>query len=169
SRVQTVRDTVLFQPPHPEFLKQEVIDTVDHEAHLTQKPTVALFKSMFVPGWGQIGNHKYLKAAVIIGLQSWFIASAVHYGRQASDYRRQWLAETDLARRRELYSQFDERRDKRNKFIWFAGLTTFVSMFDAYVDAHLSGKPREPKVKTLSVRLGPDPGGGGRVELALRF
>jgi len=169
AQVRVVPDTVLFQPTHAEILISEIIDTVDREAHLVQKPTIALFKSMFVPGWGQLGNHRYVKAAAIIGLQAWFIGSAIHYGRQASAFRGQWLAETDLDTRRELYSLYDNRRDSRNKFVWFAGITTFISMFDAYVDAHLSGKPREPKGNRISFDVGPDSKGGGNVRLALRF
>ncbi|MCH9030779.1 MAG: hypothetical protein IIB00_00765, partial [candidate division Zixibacteria bacterium] len=35
-----------------------------------QNPTAALFKSMAVPGWGQVGNKQFIKAGFVIGLES---------------------------------------------------------------------------------------------------
>ncbi|UCC43024.1 MAG: hypothetical protein JSU65_07680 [Candidatus Zixiibacteriota bacterium] len=162
-------DTLLFQPTIDTAKALLVTNPVNFERHLTQTPTIALFKSMFVPGWGQIGNRRYFKAAVIIGLESWFIYSAVQHGRDASDYRAQWEAATDLYVRRSLYDSYEFSRDKRNKFTWFAGITIFVSMFDAYVDAHLSGSPREERNNRIELEVQPDDSGGANARLSYRF
>lgn len=139
-----VTDTVLYQPDGAE---QELAasDTVNLEMRLIQKPTHALLKSLFVPGLGQIGNRRYIKAGVAIGLETWFIISAVHYARQANEFRRLHEASADVSVRNEYYNLYENRSDNSNKYRWFAGIVIFISMFDAYVDAHLSGAPYEER------------------------
>lgn len=163
-------DTILFIPPQDTLLMVPVTDTVNLESRLTQKPTLALFKSMALPGWGQLGNRRYTKALIFAGLETWFIGSAIHYGRQASDRRDEWnnLDESDVTARDIAYRLYLDRRDERNKFTWFAGLTVFISMFDAYVDAHLSGAPTDPRQKKLGIHVGPA-GDGLQLRLAAAF
>ena len=140
-----IADTILYVPPPVLSSGARVNNPVNLEEHLYQNPTLALFKSMFVPGWGQYGNHRYVKAGVIVGLQAWFITSAVHYGRQASDARDLYESAITIEDRNTWHDFLDNKRKNRNKFIWFAGIVTFLSMFDAYVDAHLSGSPLEQR------------------------
>ncbi|MDF1546122.1 MAG: hypothetical protein P1R58_13595, partial [bacterium] len=65
----------------------------------------------------------------------------LHYKKQAADFLERYEQSDVLTQRNELYDLFNDRRDERNKYTWFAIITTFVAMFDAYVDAHLSGFP----------------------------
>lgn len=97
-------------------------------------PTVTLFKSMLVPGWGQITNKAYIKAALAIGLEAWFISGAVvnwNYMNQALDNYRADPNNLDH------YYEYQYYHGMRSDFLWALGVTVFVSMFDAYVDAHL--------------------------------
>jgi hypothetical protein len=97
-------------------------------------PTVTLLKSMAVPGWGQITNHRYIKAAVAIGLETWFIAGAVTEWRRADDALALFRADpADLNH----YYDYDFHNGNKNDYLWALGVTVFISMFDAYVDAHL--------------------------------
>lgn len=162
-------DTILFLPQAEVTPAGEVTNPTDLEKHLTQKPTVALFKSMLVPGLGQLGNRRYVKAAVIAGLEGWLIGMAVHRGMQANDARDLYLSEEITSRRWALYYEYDRVRKSRNKYLWFAGLTIFVSMFDAYVDAHLSGSPADERNEKFSVDVLPDDGGGVAAVLSYRF
>lgn len=162
-------DTLLFQPLSDSSLAAQVANPINFEKHLTQHPTLALFKSMFVPGLGQLGNRRYVKAIVIAGLETWLIGSAVHYGRQASDFRDQWNEADDVASRNILYGLYEDRRDERNKFTWFAGITIFLSMFDAYVDAHLSGSPGRERNSRIAWDVVPQEEGGVRALLSCRF
>jgi hypothetical protein len=162
-------DTLLFQPLADSSLAVQVTNPVNYEKHLTQNPTVALFKSMFVPGLGQLGNRRYIKAFVIAGLETWFIGSAIHYGRQASDFRRQWDEADDVVSRNILYGLYEDSRDERHKFTWFAGIVIFVSMFDAYVDAHLSGSPAREKDGGIELEIVPQDNGGVSALLSCRF
>jgi len=164
-------DSVIFIPTMDVAPGKQVDNPEDFEQHLSQNPTVALFKSMLIPGLGQIGNRRYFKAALFIGLESWFIISAIHFGKQAHDYRQAYeaAAEDDLIARRYNYILYEDRRDNRNKFTWFAGLTIFISMFDAYVDAHLSGSPYNESRNNLSMDVQPDHKGGVRALVSYTF
>lgn len=162
-------DTLLFQPLPDSSLVAQVTNPINFEKQLAQNPTVALFKSMFVPGLGQVGNRRYIKAIVIAGLETWFIGSAIHYGRQASGFRNQWNEATDVTSRNIYYGLYEDRRDERNKFSWFAGITIFVSMFDAYVDAHLSGSPSRERNSRVDWEIIPQEDGGVRALLSCRF
>ncbi len=137
-----VIDTVLFRQTGLLAGYLPVTDTTNLERRLIQNPTVALFKSALIPGWGQWGNHEYIKAVIFFGLDAWCVGAAIHYGRQASDFREKYESSTIISQRNDYYDLYSDRKDERNKFTWFAVIVTFVSMFDAYVDAHLSGFPR---------------------------
>ena len=162
-------DTLLFVPDREVPAAADVTNSVNLEKHLYQQPTVALFKSMLVPGLGQLGNRRYTKALFFAGLESWLIASSLHYASQAADARENYLAADDLSARRDYYNLYDNKRKNRNKFAWVAGLTIFISMFDAYVDAHLSGSPADPRNNDISFDVRPADKGGVAAQLTYRF
>jgi len=162
-------DTLLFVPSPEVSPAANVTNPADLERHLYQQPTVALFKSMLVPGLGQLGNRRYTKALLFTGLETWFIASSLHYASQAADARESYLEADDIAVRRDYYNLYDNKRTNRNKFAWYAGLTIFISMFDAYVDAHLSGSPTDPRNDDFSFDLKPADNGGVAAQLTYRF
>ncbi len=139
-------DTVLYTPGHVLDNYSAVDNPQNFEKRLTQQPTVALVKSMIIPGLGQIGNRRYFKAALFFGLDAWFVSSAIKYRQDARDFRVKFESvdgddAASVALRRDYYSKYQDSRNSRNKYTWFAVITTFVSMFDAYADAHLSGFP----------------------------
>ncbi len=148
-------DTTIYRPGQILTPYTEVTNPQNLESRMYQNPTKALFKSLLVPGWGQVGNRQYLKAVIAAGLDTWFIASAIHYGRQAADFRRRFEEATDVTNRNALHDLYEDRKDERQKFTWFAIIITFVSMFDAYVDAHLSGFPRRPASHEIGLEIGP--------------
>ncbi len=162
-------DTVLYQGRIglDQYLSAD--DSTNLEMHLYQNPTVALFKSAILPGFGQLGNRRYLKAVIFSGLSAWMIGSALHYRSQASDFKSAYDNATDINVRNEYYGLYTDRRDARNKFTWYAGIVAFVSMFDAYVDAHLSGFPDKSRTKDFSLVVAPDTSGGVTAQLHLRF
>lgn len=155
-----VADTLMFDQTGMLDDTNPATSPVNFEKRLSQNPTVALFKSMVVPGLGQLGNKKYFKAVLYAGLDAWFVGAAIHYGRQTSDFRDLFESATEIDTRNELYDLYMDRKDERNKFTWFAVIITFVAAFDAYADAHLSGYPERVDEGTLGLRIEPiDPGG----------
>ena len=162
-------DTLLFAPSREVPPAADVTNPTNLEQHLYQQPTAALFKSMLVPGLGQLGNRRYTKALFFAGLESWLIASSLHHASQASDAREDYLGADDTNIRRDLYYVYDSKRKDRNKYAWFAGLTIFISMFDAYVDAHLSGSPADPRNDDITFDVKPADNGGVAAQLTYRF
>ena len=162
-------DTVLYEPGGILGGYIPVNDTTNRETLLTQNPTVALFKSLVLPGWGQLGNHRRTKAIAFFGLEVVMIGAAIHFDQQASDFRDLFDATTELKLRNEYYSLYEDRRGRRNNYLWFAGLVAFISMFDAYVDAHLSGFPHQLKDDRLELGLGPNESGDMAAVLSFRF
>lgn len=153
------KDTVLFEPDSILLAVSPVTSPINFERRLTMNPTVALVHSMVLPGMGQLGNRRIYKAMLFAGLDAWFLGASVHFGRQASEFRNKYDAATEISTRNEYYSLFEDRKDERNKYRWFAVIISFISMFDAYVDAHLSGFP--PKQSPDNLSLGLKPGRDG--------
>jgi hypothetical protein len=75
------------------------------------------------PGWGQWYNGKRQKAGVYFGVESYFITKSLIWRHRAR-------AAANL-------TEFSHARDRRNYFTWLAGVTIFISMFDAYADRYL--------------------------------
>lgn len=133
----------------------------------TQNPTTALFKSMFVPGWGQLGNKKYIKAGIIIALETSLIATLVHYADKTSDAKKLFDAATDELEKNRLFGEYKDAKDERNRFSWYTATVVFLSMFDAFVDAHLAGFPRYDE--KLSIDLAPEMDRDIGVRLSYKF
>ncbi len=126
----------------------------------TQSPTTALFKSLAVPGWGQISNRQYVKAGVVIAAEGIFLYRWMDLRQQTAEARKDYEAIplADTARsstRASLFRKFQDKRYDRNLYAWLTGFTIFLSMFDAYVDAHLSQFPKK-STPQISVDFGPE-------------
>ncbi|MFH1372711.1 MAG: DUF5683 domain-containing protein [bacterium] len=167
-------DTLPYRPGQKLAFYRPVTDTLDLERCLSQNPTAALFKSALLPGWGQVGNRRYIKALFFAGLDAWMVGGAIHYGRQAAGFYRRYESEDastsqGLNNRNELYALYEDHKNDRNKMTWFAVIVTFVAMFDAYVDAHLSGFPVIDESDRLGVRM--EQTGAGEIQaiVTLRF
>ncbi len=112
------------------------------ETQRSQRPSVALFKSMLVPGLGQIGNRQYIKAAIVIGVEGFLFSRWLKFRDETVDARAAFEAQMIGDPQREiLFNKFEVVRNDRNLFAWLTGTSIFLSMFDAFVDAHLRNFP----------------------------
>jgi hypothetical protein len=126
--------TAQVTPPQSRFRSAETISNPPVDESQWPSPTITMFKSMLVPGWGQITNESYIKAAFAIGLEAWFLTGTlVNWGKANEALDRFRVDPGDL----QAYNDYQYYWGNRSDFIWLLGLTVFVSMFDAYVDAHL--------------------------------
>lgn len=98
----------------------------------TKSPKAALWRAIFVPGWGQIYNEKYKKAAFVIALESFFIVRAVNFNQKKQQEHGEDAKE--------------KRVRQRNDEVWRLLVTRLLSVLDAYVDAHLFGFDESPDV-----------------------
>jgi len=148
-------DTAIFKQPTEPARRSK--------AKLKRSPMGALMRSIAIPGWGQYYNKKYLKSAVIFCGESFFIYKAAHWWIKTEDQYNTVQTITDPIDKPLAFSYYLSYRGKRDDYLWATGITIFLSMFDAYVDAHLAG---------FDVDLTPDfqpPQERGAIKLSLRF
>lgn len=160
-------EAILYQPGPDTVLIAAYRTREERQQNIS--PTSTMLKSVAFPGWGQFSNGKYIKAGLIFVIESYFIYRAVDFGRKASDWRDKWKAEPDTSAAKVTYfNQYADYRDTRNSYIWYSVLTIFLSMIDAYVDAHLQNFPEDiPTSERVSLDF--EPGRETRLSLSLRF
>jgi hypothetical protein len=134
-------------------------------------PRWVMLRSLAFPGWGQLHNGSWLKAAVLGGGEVWIIAGLVEDDRRA----RQLMAEADLAKLAGDNAGFNAAVDAYNsrleRFVsrqWLLGGMLAYALMDAYVDAHF----RDFKVEfeyDRALRGGKPPSGQTRLSLRWDF
>jgi hypothetical protein len=129
-------------------------------------PSGALFRSAFIPGWGQFYNKKYIKATVIAGLEIYLINGVYTNWKDANRHKDNFTsADDDPEYQAVEFAEYERALDRRGAFSWFLAAAIFYSMFDAYVDAHLSNFDQEDKA--FEVYIGP--GKQDEIEITLTF
>jgi len=121
----------------------------------TKSPTKALLRSIAFPGWGQFYNEKYFKSALIFGVETTYIILAADQWRKTDFHKKNFQNAVPYSP--EQYEEFDlykYHRDQRNLYLWVVTGIVFLSMFDAYVDAHLYNFDKI-QMKDLEVSLMP--------------
>jgi len=100
---------------------------------LTKSPWTAVLMSAVIPGAGQIYNESYWKAPIIWGLFGWLGYNWVQNNNSYKENRDLYMQTGDENYRtlRTFY------RDQRDVFTIYMGLTYFLNLVDAYVDAQL--------------------------------
>jgi hypothetical protein len=129
----------------------------------SKSPTGALLRSVAFPGWGQLYNRKYFKSVVMFGAEATFITLAAIEWRRMNTHKRNFQNPNYPDRYWE-FEQFEYYEDQRNLYLWITAGVVFLSMFDAYVDAHLYNFDRE-KVRDLSISLIPEVGGEENIRI----
>ncbi len=107
-------------------------------AQKPKSPTRAAIYSAVLPAGGQIYNHAYVKAGVVLGVQSYLIASAIVHDNKVDEYRQKSTNTTDAFYKQFYQTKQKEYQELRTSDFWWMGITTVLSVLDAYVDAHLS-------------------------------
>jgi len=129
-----------------------------------------MLRSAAVPGWGQVYNRKYLKAAAVVGVEGLLAYGALHelgLENDAVDRQSALLAAGGDPQDPEFLLAEQDKNTHRNRkisWIWWGIAAHLLSMADAYVDAHLA---------TFDADFGPpqsvvDPGERPRLTLAVR-
>jgi hypothetical protein len=103
-----------------------------------------MLRSAAVPGWGQVYNHKVLKAAAVVGVEGFLVFETfqeLKKENQALDRQAAVLnAGFDVTDPAYVAAVEDEstHRNRKISYIWFGIAAHLLSMLDAYVDAHLA-------------------------------
>ncbi len=93
---------------------------------ITIKSPKKAFALSLVPGLGQVYNGKWIKSALIIGLE---VSSFMAWRLNLDRYNNYDSNNFPLRKYRYL--------EKRNKYAWWMGIIYVYSMIDAVVDSHL--------------------------------
>ncbi|MDD2230566.1 MAG: DUF5683 domain-containing protein [Candidatus Cloacimonetes bacterium] len=107
-------------------------------AETSKSPTRAAVYSTLLPAGGQIYNHAYVKAGVVIGVQAYFLTSVIFHDGKVSDYRQKAKDSNDVFMQQFYKAKQTEHEELRTSDVWWMGITMALSVLDAYVDAHLS-------------------------------
>jgi TM2 domain-containing membrane protein YozV len=127
-------------------------------------PTGALLMSAFVPGLGQFYNGKYIKGTLIAGGEGYLIYGIYNDWRDADRFERNFKNAVNPITKAAEFANYEKARDRRNLKMWILTAAIFYSMFDAYVDAHLSDF--DQKDRSYEVFLAPTDDG---FQVALRI
>jgi hypothetical protein len=119
-------------------------------------PTGALLRSAIIPGWGQFYNKKYIKTVIYGGVETYLIYNVQKFWRKMDKHQKNFQNSDDPVYKSQEFSLYENNLDKRNLHIWLTSLTIFISMFDAYVDAHLADF--DQKDKAFEVYITPETG-----------
>jgi uncharacterized protein DUF5683 len=106
---------------------------------LFEQPRMVMLRSLVLPGWGQLHNHAWLKAAGFAGVELW-MGSNLLRDRSQLERINQLVADAraahDNAGEAAAISEYNARLDRYIGRQWLlAGVLTY-SLLDAYVDAH---------------------------------
>ncbi len=116
-------------------------NTVSDSVYVMQKsPLGAVLRSAIIPGWGQIYNHSYFKAPIIWGVAAWLIYNWNLNNNYYKDYQSlydQAVLENNEYLIKGYKSIRNSYHDQRDLFAIYMGLTYFLNLVDAYVDAQL--------------------------------
>lgn len=110
----------------------------DEQSKWRPNPTAALFLSMFIPGGGQFYNRSYIKSALYGGTQLYLAKYIAWRWKWMNRHKSNFQSSDDEDYKAEQFALFEKMQESRNLHLWLISLTTLISMFDAYVDAHLA-------------------------------
>lgn len=129
-----------------------------------------MLRSAAVPGWGQVYNKKYLKAAAVVAGEGFLALRAINEYKKENDAvdRQVAILEAggDVTDPAYLEAEFDKEthRNQKINWIWWGLAAHLFSMVDAYVDAHLATFDADFGPPESAVDLGEKP----RLTLAIR-
>ena len=108
------------------FLLISTVFALPDTVEVRRKDSKKAFIYSLFPGMGQAYNEKWIKSALVIGLEA---GAYVSWQENLKKYRDYDSNDYPLNRHRYL--------EKRNKFAWWMGIIYIYAMIDAIVDAHL--------------------------------
>lgn len=106
---------------------------------MKKSPWGAVLRSAIIPGFGQFYNESYWKIPVVWGALGYlgYLWSDRNdlYKTYRDLYSQSLISDPDGID--EYYKQRENYKDQRDLVAVFIGLTYFLNLVDAYVDAHL--------------------------------
>lgn len=103
------------------------------------EPRYVMLRSLLIPGWGQLANRSWIKAALVAGVEVNLIR-LVREDYRALDRLEREVAEArrigDPALEADRVNAYNARLDALTGRQWWLGAMVAYAMLDAYIDAH---------------------------------
>jgi hypothetical protein len=101
---------------------------------------------------------------VVASGETLLLYNLVNNWKKADEAYSNFSATDDPVVRSLYYSDYDFYQNQRDLYIWLSGVTIFLSMIDAYVDAHLAGFDVD-----VTPSFDEESGSGAMLSLTYRF
>jgi len=134
------------------------------------RPFFVMVRSAVVPGWGQVYNHKFLKAGMVVAGEGFLGYKAWQELQRENDAVSRLDAVGQAGFRpgdpeyTDALLDVETHKNRKINWIWWGLAAHLVSMVDAYVDAHLASFEADFGPPESAVDLGERP----RLTLAFR-
>lgn len=125
------------------------------ETSSTERRFGPLEKSLLLPGWGQISEHRILKGAAFIAAELACLAGAVYHNRRGNSNYDLYKSATDVAsatRYRDLVERHDGRR---NACLLAAAAVWAANLLDIYLIIHRQDQKANARSLTVGIYHGP--------------
>jgi hypothetical protein len=137
-------EDLIFEPMKGKsYLGVDYLRKIEFKEKL-KSPLGAMFRSAFVPGWGQFYNGAWWKGLIFIGAESFTMFYTVKNYTKARDYYNRAMDADNEGDSEKLYYEYEQHLQKTEMWGWFFVGALVISMLDAYVDAHLSNYDVSP-------------------------
>ena len=103
-----------------------------------EQPRFVMARSLVIPGWGQVHNRAWLKAALVVGAEGWLGVRIVQEQRKLDDLLLQ-IEQASGERETALVNEYNALLEQRLGRQWLFGAALTYALIDAYVDAHFRG------------------------------
>ncbi len=120
------------------------IETSGMDYYPGKNPTKAMFLSLFIPGAGQFYNEQYWKASAVFIVESTMIGLTIYNHVKMEEYYDKARSATDETFQI-YYKKYNNYYKKRQNMYWWLGGFTFLSIVDAFVNAHLYNYEKEKR------------------------
>ncbi|RLC47973.1 MAG: hypothetical protein DRH57_03075 [Candidatus Cloacimonadota bacterium] len=133
------------------FILLFFIESYAMDYYTGKNPTKAMFLSLFIPGAGQFYNEQYWKAGTVFIVESTMLGFTIYNNHKMNEYYDKAKSATDEAYHR-YYQKYNDYYEKRQNMYWWLGGFTFLSIVDAFVNAHLYNYDEEKR--KIELRFG---------------
>lgn len=101
-----------------------------------KNPVKASLFSLLLPGGGQYYNESKIKSALFFSTETYFTAKLIYDHNKMNDYYDKALSTIGEEHQENAWN-YDRYYAKRQNDLWWLGGIAFMSVIDAFIDAHL--------------------------------
>lgn len=129
----------------------------------------ALFRSVLVPGWGQIYNNQDAKGYVFTGVTLGLVGAGVFQRMQSNKTHDEYMKATSKEDATKLYDEMSNQYDQSNLLFMIAGGVWVVNVVDAFISGTSSSEVRITDTAAVKPVVGQRADGTNVAALEMKF